>query len=94
MANEPNRARIDAMYSNDRTWAWASVAALWLSVLFVLLMVWPLVSNQGVHIALVIAAALLLIFNTASILAMVRHYSEDRNNIYGLDIFYSDKLRK
>jgi hypothetical protein len=34
-----------------------------------------------------------LLFNTASILAMVQHYSGDKDHIYGLDLHYLDALR-
>ena len=35
----------------------------------------------------------MLIFNTAAILAMLRHYREDRDFIYGLDIRFLDEAR-
>ncbi len=34
-----------------------------------------------------------LIFNTAAILAMVKHYKEDKDFIYGLDIKNADAFR-
>ena len=34
-----------------------------------------------------------LIFNTAAILAMLRHYREDRDFMYGLDIKFLDEAR-
>jgi hypothetical protein len=35
-----------------------------------------------------------LIFNTASIAAMVKHYEEDKEFIYGLDIKHLDEAKK
>jgi hypothetical protein len=35
-----------------------------------------------------------LIFNTASILAMLRHYADDRDFIYGLDLKHLDEMRR
>ncbi len=35
-----------------------------------------------------------LIFNTASIFAMLSHYAEDKENIYGLDIHYLDAAKR
>ena len=35
-----------------------------------------------------------LIFNTASILAMLRHYADDRGFIYGLDLKHLDEMRR
>ena len=84
--------RIDAMFARDRLWAWGFVIALWLVVIFVLLSSIPYASS-GVNIAAWIAAIVLLVFNTASIAAMVRHYSNDRARIYGLDIRHLDAGR-
>jgi TM2 domain-containing membrane protein YozV len=84
--------RINAMYARDRAWAWGFVIALWLVVIFVLLSSIPYASS-GVNVAAWIAAIVLLIFNTASIAAMVRHYSQDRARIYGLDIRHLDAGR-
>lgn len=87
-----NRERIDAMYSGDRMWAFGLLALLWLSVLFVFFMVTPYASSEAWW-ALVISGGLVLLFNTASIFAMTQHYSEDRENIYGLDIHYLDQMK-
>ena len=78
--------RIEAMYQGDKRGAWAFVLALWITVIFVLAMSWPYIPDQGVRIVALIAAAAVLIFNTASIGAMVKHYAEDKEFIYGLDI--------
>ena len=43
--------------------------------------------------ALVIAGGIVLLFNTASIFAMISHYSGDKEHIYGLDLHYLDALR-
>ncbi|HVR65050.1 MAG TPA: hypothetical protein VMT98_00300 [Verrucomicrobiae bacterium] len=80
------------MFARDRLWAWGFVIALWLVVIFVLLSSIPYASS-GVNIAAWIAAIVLLVFNTASIAAMVRHYSNDRARIYGLDIRHLDAGR-
>jgi hypothetical protein len=83
--------RIEAMYRSDVRGAWVLVALLWIVVLFVLVMSWPFIPNSGVRTVVVLAAAAVLIFNTASILAMVRHYAEDKHFIYGLDIKHLDE---
>lgn len=85
--------RIDVMFSSDKRWAWVLVALLWIATLFVLLMSWPYIPDGTVRIVAAIAAALVLIFNTASILAMIKHYEEDKDFIYGLDIKHLDAMR-
>lgn len=85
--------RIEAMYRSDVRGAWSFVTALWVVVLFVLIMSWPHIPDSGVRIVVLIAAAAVLIFNTASIMAMVRNYAADKDFIYGLDIKMLDEAR-
>jgi len=40
-----------------------------------------------------IGGAAVLLFNTASMGALVRHYKEDKDFIYGLDIKHLDEMR-
>jgi len=86
--------RIEAMYRADVRGAWTFVAVLWIVVLFVLFMSWPHIPDGGVRIVALVAAAAVLIFNTASILAMINHYAEDKAFIYGLDIQHLDAAKK
>jgi hypothetical protein len=39
------------------------------------------------------AGAVILVLNTAAIIAMLRHYREDRDFMYGLDIKFLDAAR-
>lgn len=85
--------RVHRMYSGDRLWAFAAVFTLWATYAFVF---WKLLAymDQGVIQALAISGGLVLLFNTASIIAMIAHYAEDKEHIYGLDIHYLDEMRK
>lgn len=91
--SEISQHRIEAMFRRDCIFAWAFVVGLWCTIGYVFIATWPLVTNTGVHIAMVGGASLLLIFNTASIGAMVKHYMEDKEHIYGLDIQHLDAKR-
>ncbi len=82
------------MYRSDVRGAWAFVVALWVAVLFVLFMSWPHIPDSAVRIVALLAAAAVLIFNTASIAAMVKNYAADKDFIYGLDIKTLDESRK
>jgi hypothetical protein len=86
--------RIDRMFARDRAFALFMVAVLWICVGFVYFAVDAHVRDGGIRIALIVGALLLLVFNTASILAMVRHYREDKAHIYGLDIRHLDERRR
>ena len=85
--------RIEAMYRSDVRGAWLLVALLWIVILFVLLMSWPYIPDGGVRLVVAVAAVAVLIFNTASIAAMVKHYAEDKEFIYGLDIKHLDAMK-
>ena len=87
-------ARIDRMHKRDRLGALAFVIALWVTVLFVLGSVWSLVTIPTLRTILLISGGLVLIFNTASIWAMLRHYADDRDFIYGLDLKHLDEMRR
>jgi|SRR5829696_1112245 hypothetical protein len=86
--------RIDAMYRGDRYWAIAAVAALWVIVLFVFIKVLPETGTSAIIAALAVSGGLVLLFNSASIFAMLRHYTDDKQHIYGLDIHYLDEIKR
>ena len=94
MADQSLNARIEAMYRSDRLGAWTLVIFLWITILFVLFMTWPYVPSGAIRIVLAIGAGGVLLFNTASIAAMVKHYEEDKEFIYGLDIRQLDAMRE
>ena len=87
-------ARIDAMFRLDKIWAWAFVIALWLTVAFVFFAIYPMVDDGALRTAMIISAAVLVLFNTASIAAMVNHYAHDKEYIYGLDIRHLDERQE
>ncbi len=86
----PLEKRIDAMFAGDRAWAAGVVVVLWITVLFVMFAVRGLMRDPAIEIVCWIGAGLLLLFNTASIIAMVRHYGQDKAHIYGVDIRHLD----
>jgi hypothetical protein len=86
------QSRIQEMFARDRLWATGFVIALWITIIFVMLAVRSYLSS-GVEVVCWIAAALLLLFNTASITAMIRHYANDKEHIYGVDIRHLDAGR-
>ncbi len=85
--------RKESLYRSDVRGAIAMVVALWITILFVLFQTWPFVPNGGIKVVLVIAAAAVLIFNTAAIVAMLKNYKLDKDFIYGLDIKHYDASR-
>ncbi len=81
------------MHRRDVLVAWAFVIGLWFAIIFVALATWDLAPNSTARTLLLIGGAVVLIFNTAAILAMLRHYREDRDFMYGLDIKFLDEAK-
>ncbi|WP_438749377.1 hypothetical protein [Pararhizobium sp. O133] len=86
--------RIDRMHSRDKAGLIIFVAVLWCTMLFALVRVWPYISVPAIRFILATACALVLVFNTAAILAMLKHYREDKHFIYGLDLKHLDEMRR
>ena len=86
--------RIQSMFSQDRLWALGLLVVLWLLYAFVFYEVWPNTGNDNVSLALAISGGLVLLFNSASIIAMINHYADDKQRIYGLDLHYQDIMKK
>jgi hypothetical protein len=94
MQQHPSDPRIHKMFSGDRIWAFGAVAVLWAVYGFVFYEISKNESAQGVMLALGISGGLVLLFCTSSIIAMINHYAEDKEHIYGLDIYYLDEMKK
>jgi hypothetical protein len=85
--------RIDATFARDRLTAIVFLVALWSAIFFVLLQVHSYIHNPAVEVVCWIAAFMLVLFNTTSITAMIRHYSHDKYHIYSIDIRHLDAGR-
>jgi hypothetical protein len=85
--------RIEAMHRRDVKVAWAFVIGLWFAIIFVAWATWDLAPDTMARNLLLVGGAIVLIFNTAAILAMLRHYREDRDFMYGLDIKFLDEAK-
>lgn len=87
------RKRMNEMYMRDCLMAWFDVALLWAAVIFVLIAILGIVQDTNIRLVLYVASFLLMLFNTASVFAMTRHFKEDKDFIYGLDIKHFDANR-
>ena len=85
--------RVAAMHRRDVWVAWVFVLGLWVAMFFVAIATWDLAPNAVARLLLLGAGVVILVFNTAAILAMLRHYREDRDFMYGLDITFLDASR-
>ena len=94
MQQKASDPRIDSMFAGDKRWAWLALVVLWASYVFVILRIQEYAGTSDVAMVLLASAGLVLLFNTASILAMFSHYAKDKEHIYGLDIHYLDANKK
>lgn len=88
------QSRVEKMFRGDALFASAFVLVLWAVVIFVFLQVLGLIGGGLIAIVLVVGGGLVLLFNTAAIVAMIRHYSHEKSFIYGLDIRHLDEMRR
>lgn len=91
--NKNIKKRIQNMYVRDSIMAWSDIFLLWLAIGFVLISILSIVDDPIVTTVLIVSSALLVLFNTASVGAMTKHYAEDKEFIYGLDIKHLDENR-
>jgi hypothetical protein len=85
--------RIERMYQRDRWIAIAMVIALVATLGVVYRAIAPVTGSVPIDIVLGVAAALVALFNAASIRAMLHHNREDKTFIYTLDIKHLDEYR-
>ena len=85
--------RIETMHRRDTLVAWAFVIGLWMAMIFVAIATWPIAPDAGARALLMVGGVIVLVLNTAAIMAMLRHYREDRDFMYGLDIRFLDAAR-
>ncbi|MDQ4127891.1 MAG: hypothetical protein M3151_08115 [Actinomycetota bacterium] len=82
------------MASRDRMIAVGFTVAMWVVLLFTYFAVRPSVPSAAVSAALILSLLVLGVFNTASMVAMIRRYSQDKEFIYREDIINLDRNRR
>lgn len=87
------QTRIQRMFLGDAVFALSFVAVLWIVVAFVFFNIIAIADDGAITAVLAIGGALVLLFNTAAIVAMISHYSHEKSFIYGLDIRHLDEMR-
>jgi hypothetical protein len=80
------RRQMQTMFHRDRLMAIVFVIAMLVVLPFVLVAVWGNVPSDGIRIVLVVSCAIVLVYNVASMVALVRNYQRDRDFIYRRDV--------
>lgn len=84
--------RVRTMFGRDRAAAWIAVALVWATYAFVFWRMTDAFAATGLTAVMAALASVVLFLNTAAVLALLRHYEEDKAAIYGADIYYLDRI--
>jgi hypothetical protein len=88
------QSRIDALARRDRLLAVIFTGCMWVAILFVLLVAAAVAPTAGIVVALVVSGVLLGLFNTASMVALVRRYAANKDLVYRPDIENLDHMHR
>ncbi|MFC7054378.1 hypothetical protein ACFQI3_16930 [Hansschlegelia quercus] len=72
--------------------ATVAVVAVWATYAFVFWRMRGQFDHSGVMLLMLVAAGLVLLLNTAAVVALIKHYREDKAAIYGTDLYYLDRI--
>jgi archaellum biogenesis protein FlaJ (TadC family) len=84
--------QMDTMYQRDRWMAIASVVAMLVVLPFVYFAVLENMPGTGTKVVLAGAGIVLLVYNIASMVALVRNYRRDKDFIYRRDVAHPREL--
>jgi len=94
LASRSVESRIETMARWDRITAWIFTVAMWIVLLFTYFAVSSAVPTGAISVALIVSLVVLGVFNTASVVAMIRSYARDKDFIYREDIVNLDRNRR
>ena len=80
------RRQMETMFRRDRLMGIVFVVAMLVVMPFVLIAVWGHAPSTGVRVVLVVSCAIVLIYNVASMLALIDNSRRDRDFIYRRDV--------
>jgi archaellum biogenesis protein FlaJ (TadC family) len=84
--------QMDTMYQRDRWMAIASVVAMLVVLPFVYIALLDNMPGTGTKVVLAASCVVLLVYNVASMLALVRNYRRDKDFIYRRDVAHLSEL--
>lgn len=87
-------SRIDALARRDKLLAVTFTALMWLVMIFVFVVASSIAPSTAVSVVLLLSMIVLGIFNTSSIISMVRTYAANKDHIYRQDILNLDRAAR
>ena len=85
-------SRIGALARRDRFLAVTFTLLMWVVLVFTFVAASMVAPTGAITVALAVAMVLLGIFNTASVIALLRRYAISRDLIYRPDVLIQDQL--
>lgn len=86
-------AQMTSLYQRDLAMATAFVVGLLVVLPFMVIALWSVMPGAGTKVLLVAAAVVLLTYNVASMLYLVRNYRRDKDFIYRRDVAHLRELK-
>jgi hypothetical protein len=86
-------AQMESMYRGDLAMGATFVVGLLVVLPFIVIALWSVMPGAGTKALLIAAAAVLLIYNVASMGYLVRNYRRDKNFIYRRDVAHLRELK-
>lgn len=84
--------QMDTMFQRDQWMAVAMVVAMLVVLPYVYIALWSDMPGTGTKVVLALACSVLLTYNVASMLALVRNYRRDKDFIYRRDVAHLREL--
>jgi hypothetical protein len=84
--------QMETMFQRDRWMAIVSVVAMLVVLPFTYFAVLDNMPGTGVKVVLAVSCVVLLVYNVASMLALVRNYRRDKDFIYRRDVAHLSEL--
>ena len=82
-----------SMFLRDAVGALAAVLMVWALYAFIFFVMSGVFAELGLTAVMAGLALCVLILNASSIIAMIKHFGEDRTAIYSRDLYYLDLMR-
>lgn len=86
-------SRMASLARRDRILAITFTVLMWVVLVFVFFAATSVAPTPAITVVLAVATLLLGVFNTASLLALLKRYAANRDLIYRPDVMHLDQLR-
>ncbi|MGI8627779.1 MAG: hypothetical protein ACR2J5_14630 [Geodermatophilaceae bacterium] len=87
------RSEMHTMYQRDAAMAVLFVVLLVVTIPFTVIALWQVMPDSATKVVLIASGAVLLVYNIASMLNLVRNYRRDKDFIYRRDVAHLREIK-